>query len=67
MIPFWDWYLLFAIKIIVDFVLQYQTGKFIQPRQIRYYLFSTLLYPFFSVGVALRSFGGKYEWKDRKH
>ena len=66
-IPFWDWYLLFAIKIIVDFVLQYQTGKFIQPRQIRYYLFSTLLYPFFSVGVALRSFGGKYEWKDRKH
>ena len=67
MIPFWDWYLLFAMKIIVDFALQYQTGKFIQPRQIRYYLFSTLLYPFFSVGVALRSFGGKYEWKDRKH
>lgn len=65
-IPFWDWYLLFAIKIIVDFVLQYQTGKFIQPRQIRYYLFSTLLYPFFSVWIAFRSFGGKYEWKDRK-
>jgi len=67
LIPFWDWYLLFGIKISVDFVLQYQTGKFIQPRQIRYYLFSTLIYPFFSVGIALRSFGGKYEWKDRTH
>ncbi len=66
-IPFWDWYLLFGIKISVDFVLQYQTGKFIQPRQIRYYLFSTLLYPFFSVGIALSSFTGKYEWKDRKN
>ncbi|CAM4036488.1 glycosyltransferase [Flavobacterium antarcticum] len=64
-IPFWDWYLLFGIKISVDFVLQYQTGKFIQPRQIRYYLLSTLLYPFFSVGVALLSFWGKYEWKGR--
>ena len=66
-IPFWDWYLLFGLKILVDFVLQYQTGKFIQPRQIRFYLLSTLLYPFFSVGIAVRSFGGKYEWKDRKH
>lgn len=64
-VPFWDWYLLFSLKISVDFVLQYQTGKFIQPRQIRYYLLSTLLYPFFSVVVALRSFGGKYEWKGR--
>lgn len=66
-IPFWDWYLLFGLKIIVDFILQYQTGKFIQPRQIRFYLLSTFFYPFFSVGVALRSFGGKYEWKNRKH
>lgn len=65
-IPFWDWYLLFGIKISIDFVLQYQTGKFIQPRQIRYYLFSTLLYPFFSTGVALRSIVGNYEWKGRK-
>lgn len=67
LIPFWDWYLLFGLKIAVDFILQYQTGKFIQPRQIRFYLLSTLLYPFFSVGVALRSFWGTYEWKNRKH
>jgi len=65
-IPFWDWYLLFGIKIIADFVLQYKTGKYIQPRQIRYYLFSTLWYPFFSVVVALFSLKGNYEWKGRK-
>lgn len=67
LIPFWDWYLLFGIKISMDFALQYQTGKFIQPQNIRYYLLSTLLYPFFCVWVALRSLGGKYDWKDRKH
>jgi glycosyltransferase involved in cell wall biosynthesis len=65
LIPFWDWYLLFGIKIIADFILQYKTGKYIQPRQIRYYLFSTLWYPFFSVGVALLSMKGNYEWKGR--
>ena len=62
-IPFWDWYLIFALKIIADFVLQYKTGKFIQPRQIRFYVLSTLLYPFFSVGVALFSLKGNYEWR----
>lgn len=64
-IPFWDWYLLFGLKIIADFVLQYKTGKYIQPRQIRYYLLITLLYPFFSVVVAGLSVKGKYEWKGR--
>lgn len=65
LIPFWDWYLLFGLKITVDFVLQYKTGKYIQPRQIRYYLLSTLLYPFFSVVVAVLSWKGNYEWKGR--
>lgn len=64
-IPFWDWYLLFGIKISADFVLQYHTGKYIQPRQIRYYLLSTLLYPLFSVVVAFLSWKGNYEWKGR--
>ena len=65
--PFWDFYILFALKIVFDFVLLYQTGKFIQPQQIRFYLLSTVLYPFFCVAVALRSFRGTYLWKNRKH
>ncbi|RZL35043.1 MAG: glycosyltransferase, partial [Pedobacter sp.] len=39
--PFWDFYILFSLKIVLDFVLLYQTGKFIQPHQIRFYLLST--------------------------
>lgn len=63
---FWNWYLLFALKIFVDFLLLYQTGKFIQPRMVRYFVFSNLLYPFLSSAVAFYSFFGKYEWKGRK-
>ena len=63
---FWNWYLLFALKIFVDFILLYQTGKFIQPRIIRHFVFSNLLYPFFSTAVAFYSLFGKYEWKGRR-
>lgn len=63
---FWNWYLLFALKIFVDFILLYQTGKFIQPRMVRYFIFSNLLYPFFSTAVAFYSLFGKYEWKGRR-
>jgi len=63
---FWNWYLLFALKIFVDFLLLYQTGKFIQPRMVRHFVFSNLLYPFFSTVVAFYSLFGKYEWKGRR-
>lgn len=63
---FWNWYLLFALKIFVDFLLLYQTGKFIQPRIVRHFVFSNLLYPFFSTTVAFYSLFGKYEWKGRR-
>ncbi|WP_026703426.1 glycosyltransferase family 2 protein [Flavobacterium soli] len=63
---FWNWYLLFALKIFVDFLLLYQTGKFIQPRIVRHFVFSNLLYPFFSSAVAFYSLFGKYEWKGRR-
>ena len=64
--PFWNWYLLFALKIFVDFILLYQTGKFIQPRIVRHFVLSNLLYPFFSTAVAIYSLFGKYEWKGRR-
>lgn len=63
---FWNWYLLFALKIFIDFLLLYQTGKFIQPRRIRFFVFCNLLYPFFSTVVAVYSLFGKYEWKGRQ-
>ena len=62
---FWNWYLLFAIKIFADFLLLYQTGRFIKPRAVKFFLISNLFYPFFSTSVAVYSLFGKYEWKGR--
>lgn len=63
---FWNWYLLFAIKIFIDFAILYQTGKFLKPKSVKFFLISNLFYPFFSTSVAVFSFFGKYEWKGRK-
>ncbi|HEU4495687.1 MAG TPA: glycosyltransferase [Flavobacterium sp.] len=64
--PFWNWYLLFAIKIMADFLVLYPAEKFLKPRAVKFFLLSCLLYPFFSSSAALFSLFGKYEWKGRK-
>lgn len=53
-------------KFVVDSILIYQTHQFLTQQKIRYLVVSSLLYPFFSVGVALYSLFGKYEWKGRR-
>jgi glycosyltransferase involved in cell wall biosynthesis len=58
--------LLFVLKFAVDTVLIYKTNHFLNKNKIRYLILSSLLYPFFSVSVALYSLFGKYEWKGRK-
>lgn len=63
---FWNWYLLFAVKIIVDFLILYQTGKFIKPQVVRFFLISNLFYPFFCVFTAFSSLFMSYNWKGRK-
>lgn len=63
---FWNWYLLFAVKIFIDFLILYQTGKFLKPKSVKFFLISNLFYPFFSVSVAVFSLFGKYEWKGRR-
>jgi glycosyltransferase involved in cell wall biosynthesis len=62
---FWNWYLLFAVKIFADFFILYQTGKFLKPKSVKFFLISNLFYPFFSTSVAIFSLFGKYEWKGR--
>jgi len=63
-----DFYsLLFLIitKSLIDFILIHQTNQFLKTKT-QSFLISSLLYPFFSVSVALYSLTGKYEWKGRK-
>lgn len=67
---FWEgnFYLLVFLllaKLIVDFFLIHKTNVFLKSKT-QFYLISSLLYPFFSVSVALYSLVGKYEWKGRR-
>jgi glycosyltransferase involved in cell wall biosynthesis len=58
--------LLFTLKFAIDTVLIYKSQRFLTKTKIRYFFLSSLLYPFFSVSVALYSIFGKYEWKGRR-
>ena len=53
-----------ALKFLIDFILSYKTANFFQSK-LQYVLVSSLLYPFFSVLVAVYSLFGKYNWKGR--
>ena len=60
-----DFALLVVIKFLVDFILLSQSNHFLTPMRMRFVILSSILYPFFSVSVALYSLFGKYEWKGR--
>jgi cellulose synthase/poly-beta-1,6-N-acetylglucosamine synthase-like glycosyltransferase len=53
-----------ALKFLIDFNLIYNTASFFESK-LQYVLASSLLYPFFSVSVAVYSLFGKYSWKGR--
>ena len=55
------------IKLIIDFLILYKAASFFkQKNQLKYYFFSSFLYPFFSLYVASKSLFSNYEWKGRK-
>jgi glycosyltransferase involved in cell wall biosynthesis len=60
-----NYFMLFlSLKFLVDFVLLYLTSSFFRTH-LRFLLFSSLIYPLFSVSVAIYSFFGSYTWKGR--
>jgi glycosyltransferase involved in cell wall biosynthesis len=66
MVLFQNIFLLFALKFTVDTILIYKSNHFLNKSKIRYLIWSSLLYPSFSISVALYSLFGKYEWKGRR-
>jgi cellulose synthase/poly-beta-1,6-N-acetylglucosamine synthase-like glycosyltransferase len=56
--------LFIASKFLIDFILLYKTANFFESK-LQYVLASSLLYPFFSVSVAVYSLFGDYSWKGR--
>ncbi|MFV8464060.1 glycosyltransferase family 2 protein [Flavobacterium sp. LB1P62] len=65
LVSFPNIFLLLVFKFTVDAVLIYKANQFLNKSKTRYLILSSLLYPFFSVSVALYSLFGKYEWKGR--
>ena len=53
-----------ALKFLIDFILIFKTASFFESK-LQYVLASSLLYPLFSVSVAVYSLFGKYSWKGR--
>ncbi len=57
---------LFIIKFSIDFLLLFKTSRFFkQETLLLSYLFSCLLYPFFSVYIVFLSLFKSYKWKGR--
>lgn len=55
-----------VIKLYIDFLLLYKAASFFNLKNtLNSYLFGFLVYPFFSVSVALMSVFKSYTWKDR--
>lgn len=64
-IPLLNIVLLFLLKFAVDAILIDKANRFLNKNKMHFLVLSSLLYPFFSVSVALYSLFGKYEWKGR--
>ena len=59
--------LVFLIKFNADFILIYRSAKFMKRENLmRHYLWSSIVYPLFSVYVAILSIFPGYEWKGRR-
>lgn len=57
----------FLLKFNVDFLLIYSGARFFgREMALKYYFFSSLIYPFFSSYVAVLSLFKGYQWKGRK-
>ncbi len=64
---FWIYVMLvFSVKLIVDFIIIYQTALFLKStKSLKYYLPVSLFYPFFIVFTGCLSTFKNYDWKGR--
>ena len=61
-------FLLYGIKFIIDGVILYKTASFFEQKQVlKSYFISSIIYPFFTMFVALASLSTGYRWKDRSY
>lgn len=66
-IEFKLWFFLLLFKLIIDFALIYKSAVFFKHKiTLKHFLPAALLYPFFSVYIALASLFCSYQWKGRR-
>ncbi|TRO64351.1 glycosyltransferase [Christiangramia sabulilitoris] len=59
--------LVFLLKFNVDFILIFKAAKFMNRESLmRHYFWCSIVYPFFTVYVAVASLSGGYDWKGRR-
>jgi cellulose synthase/poly-beta-1,6-N-acetylglucosamine synthase-like glycosyltransferase len=63
---FFNFISLSLIKFFIDAFLIQKSNQFLTKMKMHYLVLSCIIYPFFSVSVALYSLFGKYEWKGRE-
>jgi len=64
---FWKFlFLIFFQKLFFDFLLIYKTATFLKSTQsLKYYIFTSIVYPFFIIFIGIISLFKNYEWKGR--
>jgi glycosyltransferase involved in cell wall biosynthesis len=66
LLPFAFCTLLFILKLTFDIVLLNKTYRFIETKKFIFPIISSLFYPIFCSTVAIYSFFGGFEWKNRR-
>lgn len=65
-LPVWILSFMFIIKFNIDFLLIYNSAKFFDREPaVKSYFLSSIVYPFFSSWVVIRSLFSGFRWKDR--
>ena len=61
----WNLIIVFFIKYFIDYILLYQSNKYVRNNKFLFPLASSLIYPIFSSCVGIYSLFGSFSWKGR--
>jgi len=64
----WIFIIIFIIKFFLDFILLFKMARFFKQQSIlKHYFWTSLVYPIFTIFIALSSFTSAYSWKGRTY
>jgi len=62
----WIFIIIFLIKFCIDFILLFKTASFFKKQSVlKHYVWSSFVYPIYTIFIALTSFTTSYSWKGR--